>query len=93
LDQTGLKLWEKVKGIGKVYCSAYWKSYSEFIAPNNHIQIKSETYTVEGYNSLILHYLARFKRKGKCYSKKIHMIEKSFNLLMTKLNNQLYILV
>jgi hypothetical protein len=31
-----------------------------------HIQSKAETYTVEGYNSRVRHYLARFKRKGKC---------------------------
>jgi len=87
--QTGLRLWGGIKGISKVYCSDYWKSYGEFIPPNKHIQSKSETYTVEGYNSLLRHYLARFKRKGKCYSKQVHMIEKSLNLLMLKLNNQL----
>jgi insertion element IS1 protein InsB len=91
--QTGLRLWEAIKGIGKYYCSDYWKSYAKFIPPAKHIQSKSETYTVEGYNSLIRHYLARFKRKGECYSKQIHMIEKSLNLLMAKLNNQLPILI
>ncbi|WP_148204979.1 IS1 family transposase [Candidatus Amoebophilus asiaticus] len=91
--QTGLKLWERVKDIGKLYCSDYWKSYEQFIPKDKHRQSKSETYTVEGYNSLIRHYLARFKRKGKCYSKQVHMIEKSLNLLMAKLNNQLPILI
>jgi len=37
--------------------------------------------------------LARFKRKGKCYSKAKHMIEKSLNLLFMKMNNQLPILI
>lgn len=68
-------------------------SYGEFIPKHKHIQSKSETYTVEGCNSLIRHYLARFKRKGKGYSKQMHMIEKSLNLLMAKLNNQLSILI
>jgi insertion element IS1 protein InsB len=90
---TGLRLWEDIKDISKFYCSEYWKIYGEFIPPNKHIQHKTQTYTVEGYNSLIRHYLARFKRKGKCYSKQVHMIEKSLNLLMLKLSNQLYILV
>ncbi|MBF6651146.1 IS1 family transposase, partial [Methylobacter sp. BlB1] len=29
-----------------------------------------ETYTVEGYNSLFRHFLARLCRKSNCYSKK-----------------------
>ncbi|MDR1224260.1 MAG: IS1 family transposase, partial [Tannerella sp.] len=56
-----------------------------------HLQTKAETFTVEGYNSRIRHYLARFKRKTKCYSKAKHMIETSLNLLMLKLNKELTI--
>ena len=74
------------------YISDYWKSYEEFIPAEKHLQTKAETYTVEGYNSRIRHYLARFKRKGKCYSKSAFMIETSLNLLMLKLNNELSIL-
>ncbi|HCR75634.1 MAG TPA: IS1 family transposase, partial [Chryseobacterium sp.] len=44
------------------------------------------------YNSRIRHYLARFKRKTKCYSKKQFMLENSLKLLFLKLNKQLYIL-
>jgi insertion element IS1 protein InsB len=57
-----------------------------------HLQTKAETFTVEGYNSRIRHYLARFKRKTKCYSKAAFMIEISLNLLMMKLNNESSIL-
>jgi len=57
------------------------------------LQSKAETFTVEGYNSRIRHYLARFKRKGKCYNKAEHMMEKSLKLLMLKLNNELSILI
>jgi len=74
------------------YASDYWKSYEEFIPAEKHLQTKAETYTVEGYNSRIRHYLARFKRKGKCYSKAVFMIEISLNLLMLKLNNEISIL-
>ena len=73
------------------YASDYWKSYEEFIPAEKHLQTKAETFTVEGYNSRIRHYLARFKRKGKCYSKSELMIEISLNLLMIKLNNKLAI--
>ena len=75
------------------FCSDYWKSYCEFIPDHKHLQSKSETFTVEGYNSRIRHYLARFRRKAKCYSKAEHMVEKSLKLLMLKLNNELTILI
>jgi len=71
--------------------SDYWKSYKEFIFSKKHLQTKAETFTVEGYNSRIRHYLARFKRKTKCYSKSDYMIEISLNLLMIKLNNKINI--
>jgi insertion element IS1 protein InsB len=73
--------------------SDYWKSYEEFVPVEKHLQTKAETFTVEGYNSRIRHYLARFKRKGKCYSKAEYMIERSLNLLMMKLNNEMTILI
>ncbi|ACP20893.1 hypothetical protein Aasi_1554 [Candidatus Amoebophilus asiaticus 5a2] len=74
--------------IGKATSSLFQKINIDK-ANQKHIQ----TYTVEGYNSLMRHYLARFKRKGKCYSKQVHMIEKSLHLLMAKLNNQPPILI
>lgn len=92
-NKTGLRLWEKIKTLSQIYCSDYWKSYGEFIPKDKHIQSKSETYTVEGYNSLIMHYLTKFKHKGKCYSEQVHMIEKSLDLLIAKINNQLSILI
>ncbi|MDR2361285.1 MAG: IS1 family transposase, partial [Prevotellaceae bacterium] len=69
------KLWDKIKDLSiNVFTSDHWKSYEEFVPSEKHIQTKSETYTVEGYNSRIRHYLARFKRKEKCYSKADYMI-------------------
>jgi insertion element IS1 protein InsB len=74
------------------FASDHWRSYEEFIPSEKHLRSKKETYTVESYNSRIRHYLARFKRKTKCYSKSDYMIEISLNLLMLKLNNELCIL-
>ena len=51
------------------------------------VQSKAETYTVESYNGVIRHFLARFRRKTKCYSKSEDMINYSLCLLMTKRNN------
>ncbi|KAA6323216.1 hypothetical protein EZS27_027320, partial [termite gut metagenome] len=86
--------WEEIKDIPvSFYCSDYWKSYEAFIPEEKHLQTKAETFTIEGYYSRIRHYLARFKRKGKCYSKAQHMIDKSLKLLFLKLNNELPILI
>ena len=85
--KTGLVLWDNIKGINVNYfASDSWRSYEEFIPAGKHLQTKAETYTIEGYNSRIRHYLARFKRRGKCYSKAAFMIEVSLTLLMLKLN-------
>lgn len=73
-------------------CTDYWKSYREFVPANIHVQTKAETFTVESYNGRIRHFLARFRRKSKCYSKADHMISKSLNLLFLKLNNELSII-
>ena len=50
---------------------------------------KAETYTVEGYNRLFRHFLARLRRKSKCYSKSKEMLKYSVMLLMLKWNGQL----
>jgi Transposase and inactivated derivatives, IS1 family len=70
----------------------YWKAYSEFIPEEQHFQFKKETYTVEGYNSILKHFLARLRRKSKCYTKAKYMLVYSLKLLMLKWNDQLSIL-
>ena len=66
----------------KVIASDYWKPYEQIVPKEKHIQSKSETFTVEGYNSLFRHFLARMRRKSKCYSKCIKMLQLSMLLLM-----------
>ena len=70
----------------------YWKPYENFVPKDQHIQSKAQTFTVEGYNSLFRHFLARFRRKSKCYSKSKEMLEYSVKLLMIKRNGLLSIL-
>jgi len=76
----------------KTITSDYWKAYEDFVPEKMHIQSKKETFTVEGYNSLLRHFLARMRRKSKCYSKSIEMLYLSILLLMKKRNNELSIL-
>ena len=75
-----------------VIATDYWKAYETIVPKDKHIQSKAQTYTVEGYNSLLRHSLARMRRKTKCYSKCIKMLEISILLLMYHKNNTLTIL-
>ena len=67
----------------------YWKAYEAFIPQDRNIQSKAETFTVEGYNSLFRHFLARLRKKSKCYSKSETMLRLSIMLLMAKWNAEL----
>ena len=70
----------------------HWSPYEKFIPKDKHIQSKAETFTVEGYNSIFRHFLARMRRKSKCYSKSKKMLEYSMMLLMAKRNGCLSML-
>jgi insertion element IS1 protein InsB len=72
--------------------SDYWKPYKEMVPENLLVQSKKETYTVESYNGILRHFLARFRRKSKCYSKSEEMMKYSIALLIAKRNNDLSIL-
>ena len=72
-----------------MFYSDYWKAYENILKDHWHVQSKAQTYTVEGYNSILRHYLARLKRKTKCYSKCVKMLYYSVRLLMLKWNKQL----
>ena len=91
---TGARLWAAIKSpLIEQAMTDYWEPYEQFIPSEYHVQSKAETFTVEGYNSLFRHYLARFRRKTKCYSKNESMLRCSVMLLMAKWHDELeYIL-
>jgi IS1 family transposase len=43
---------------------------------------KSQTYTVEGGNADLRHYLARLGRKSRCFSRCIHALRRAVKLLV-----------
>ncbi|KAA6306486.1 hypothetical protein EZS27_041856, partial [termite gut metagenome] len=55
----------------KYIASDYWKPRESIIPREKHLQTKAETFTIEGYKSLFRHFLARMRRKTKCYSKNV----------------------
>ena len=68
--ERGKILWEKLENNNFVMVATeHWKAYESFVPKNIHVQSKAETFTVEGYNSLFRHFLARMRPKSKCYSK------------------------
>ena len=64
--------------------SGYYAVYNQYIVGKQHVMTKKETSLVESNNSLLRHYLARFNRKTKRYSKAIDMVENSILLLFNK---------
>ena len=91
--ETGEKLWYSIKDKEiDIVATDYWQPYENFVPPEKHIQSKKETFTVEGYNSLFRHFLARLRRKTKCYSKCSVMLKYSIMFLMLKWNGELTIL-
>jgi insertion element IS1 protein InsB len=63
--KTGLKLWGRVGKLAVVPVMAdHWKPYTEIVPAGQLLQTKVETYTVESFNALIRHYLARFRRRS-----------------------------
>jgi len=91
--ETGQLIWEKLKQkeIGGVMTD-HWRAYAEFLPENIHTQSKAETYTVEGYNSILRHFLARLRRKTKCYTKSLEMLKYSVLLLMKHRNKEITII-
>jgi len=65
-------------------CTDNYAVYKQCKISKKHTTTKAETSLVESKNSLIRHYLARFTRKTKRYSKAIDMIEASVLLLFNK---------
>ena len=59
----------------KHYCTDHWKIYKALLPADKLKQSKSGTYTVESINCNVRHYLARFRRRSRCYSKSTTMVD------------------
>jgi insertion element IS1 protein InsB len=66
------------------FCTDGYGAYSKYRISKKHTTTKAETSLVESFNSLIRHYLARFNRRTKRYSKSLSMIVDSLTLLFNK---------
>ena len=68
----------------EIAASDHFEVYDKYLIADKHIMTKAETSLVESKNSLLRHYLARFNRKTKRFSKSIDMIRASILLLFNK---------
>ena len=62
------------------YCTDKWKMYKSLPRKQNQVG-KKHTTQIESLNANVRHYLARFRRKTRCYSKSVIMVELSLFLL------------
>ena len=68
----------------EIMCSDGYPGYGYYKLADRHVVSKAETSLVESKNSLIRHYLARFNRDTKRYSKAFDMIMNSILILFNK---------
>jgi len=68
----------------RIMCTDGYTGYCFYKISDRHVVSKAETSLVESKNSLIRHYLARFNRKTKRYSKTLDMIFHSLMVFFYK---------
>jgi insertion element IS1 protein InsB len=68
----------------KILCTDGYEGYASYRLAEKHLTTKAETSLVESKNSLIRHYLARFNRRTKRFSKAFDMIFWSLLILFNK---------
>ena len=83
--KTCAQLWEQLEMFElKHVCTDYYPAYRRIVPGDMHVETKSETAAIEGLNSRIRHYLARFHRKTFCYSKAMHMVQATLTVFFTE---------
>ena len=70
------------------YYSDSYPAYSEMLYDGLHTSFKkSQTYTVEGVNSDLRHYIPALKRKSKCFFRSINTMKAVFKIFVYAFNN------
>lgn len=93
-EQTADKFWKQVQarlgdnGSETRFYADHYEVYGIIVPAKQLVQSKKETYTVEGQNSLIRHFLARFHRRTFCYSKSLEMLTYSLALFVYRRNHK-----
>ena len=95
LDKSRTRIQSLVDRTVKVrqYCSDAYLAYSKVCYDGNHTALKnkSQTYTVEGVNSDLRHYIPALRRRSKCFFRSIETA-KSFSKFLSMLLTSLLLL-
>jgi insertion element IS1 protein InsB len=87
---TFRRLYERVKGAGRLYFTDDWPSYSAVLPQEQHVIGKAGTHAIERDNANTRHYLARMTRCGKVVSKSLTMIDLTMKLHVAFTNPETY---
>jgi len=89
-EATGARLFaSRARHTFQLVCTDFYRPYRALVPIHLHYRSKAETTSVESCNRLLRHYLARFRRRTKCYSKCQHMLLQAVLLLRAKKNGTL----
>ena len=93
-DQATMQAMVDAAPQGAVYFSDGFSTYQALLyTPGIHIPMddKSQTYSVEGDNAELRHYLARLARKSRCFSRCLQALRYAISLFVFAWNRrQLY---
>jgi insertion element IS1 protein InsB len=93
-EHTGARLFAALaRHSFQLVCTDYYRPYRALVPLHLHYRSKADTTSVESCNSLLRHYLARFRRRTKCYSKCQRMLLQAVLLLRAKKNGTLSMLL
>ena len=71
------------------YYSDSYSAYEEICYYGTHASLKnkSQTYTVEGVNSDLRHYISSLRRKSKCFFRSLNTAKSVFKIFVNAFNN------
>ncbi len=85
--ESGGRLYQSIARLeADYYATDSWRAYNEFIPESKHVRGKQYTQRIEGFNSLVRLFLARFVRKTKRYSKSFSSVVDALTLFLFKCN-------
>lgn len=73
----------------KFYCTDGYQGYIDIVYSGQHIrntQNKSDTFTVEGVNADLRHYIPTLARRSRCFARKLDNLKAAVNLFVHAYN-------
>jgi IS1 family transposase len=73
----------------KKYCTDGWSGYVDVVYPGHHIQNsrdKSDTFTVEGVNADLRHYIPVLARRSRCFCRKLETLQAVIDVFVDAYN-------